>query len=66
MTLDRDALRDLQDRWLSVPAVQSHVQRHGEAERIAGPGSPTFADVRRFVLPAWEAWFRDFLEERSC
>lgn len=57
---DRDQYRALQDRWLSLPVVQSHIRNHGDHERIAGPDSPTFDEVRRFVFPSWREWFRDF------
>lgn len=58
---DRDSLRSLQDRWLMLPAIVNHRRNHGDAERIAGPTSPTFGDVKRFVLPDWEQWFKDFM-----
>lgn len=57
---DRDRLRALQDRWLALPSVKNHVRNHGEGERIAGPNSPTFAQVKTQLLPDWEQWLRDF------
>ena len=57
---ERDTCRAVQDRWLALPVIASHIRNHGDHERIAGPNSPTFADVRRCVLPGWQEWFRDF------
>lgn len=57
---DRDRLRALQDRWLNLPVIQNHIRNHGDHERIAGPDSPTFDEVRRILLPAWEQWISDF------
>ena len=58
--LDRDRLRALQDRWLALPVIVNHVRNHGDDTPIAGPDAPTFADVRRVLLPDWEEWFNDF------
>ena len=57
---NREELRALQDRWLALGVVQNQIRNYGEQERIAGPTSPTFEDVRRFVLADWKAWFEDF------
>lgn len=57
----RDECRALQDRWLAIPSVRSHVQMHGWHERILpGTDTPTFEDVRTMVLPKWKSWFEDF------
>src|SRR5438045_1791331 len=52
---DRDRLRALQDRWLALRVIQSHIRNHGEDEPIAGgtyatEDYPTFRDVRTTVL----------------
>ncbi len=60
---ERDRLRKLQDDWLSRGEVQRHVRNWGWGQAIATGDSPTFADVRDTVLPAWEGWFVDFLGE---
>ena len=57
---DRDECRAIQDRWLALGVVQNQIRNYGEHERIAGPTSPTFEDVRRFVLVDWRQWFNDF------
>lgn len=60
-----DYLRALQDRWLAVPSVASHVRDYGLDERIIpGTEMPTFRDVKQFVLPKWKHWFEDFFDGR--
>lgn len=61
---ERDRLRTLQDRWLRDPLVRCQVETHGENHPIATADAPTFRDVRTMLLPQWEAWFREFLEEK--
>lgn len=54
-------LRALQDRWLE--GVRAQVRERGEWHGIAGPGTPTYRDVREMPLPAWAQWFQDDLGE---
>lgn len=57
---DRQRLRDLQDRWLSLPVIRNHIRNHGEHQHIGNDDSPTFADVKAMLLPEWEQWFNDY------
>lgn len=59
---DRDKLRTLQDAWLALPVVQNQTTNHGWDHGITEPGSPTFAQVRDMLYPAWEGFFRDMVE----
>lgn len=57
---DRTRLRQLQDRWLAKAVIRNQIRLFGEGTQIAGPGSPTFRQVRETLLPEWEEWFSDF------
>lgn len=61
-----DDLRALQQRFLEHGATCWQIGYHGWDGKIAGPESPSFANVRDRVLPGWETWFREFLGETPC
>lgn len=58
----RDQLRDLQDRWLALPVVRRQCANYGDDQEIAGPGSPSFAQVQHLLLPSWESFFQEFFD----
>ena len=68
---DRDRLRDVQDRWLKLPRVQRWIDRSirdGQPNPKITEGNisgPTVADVAGMLLPDWEWYFANAVENED-
>lgn len=60
---ETEDLRNLQDRWLSLPSVRERIRREGWSARIAGDASPTFREVFDAPRYAWASWFAAEVEQ---
>jgi hypothetical protein len=62
---DRERLRELQDRYLSLPGVQRWVESHGQDAALWRNG-PTARQLRQGPLPEWEGALRSFVRHPAC
>ena len=61
----RRCYRECQDAWLAIHSIAYQIRQNGWDGNMCGSCSPTFADVRDFILPDWQGWFEEFFIEEK-